>query len=944
MGDASYGQTSFLGGEISQWAQGDYNRPEYKISVAKSLNCYPTDEGAWARRPGFQFLGTTRNGEPGRVLPFDFAEATPYNMEFTDGYLRFWNGTSLVTSNDSEIVAGVSGASPAVFTIPQAVTWNTGDQVYFTFSDPAQAVTGQVLLNRQFTITVLTPTTFTVVDSITGAPVNGSSFTSQSVGLFLGPLGNGPVSGNPVSGSVAGTENLILFSVVVNHIVQIVTPYTVAGADWHSLRAVQGLDLSVLLHSQVPPQSLAVLTPPTSSTFADFEFSPASFEDGPYLDPPPNAIASVSALTGIIQVTVGYTAWASSTTYGVGVPVTYSGQDYLSVVNGNIGHTPSSSPAQWQALAPGLSVSPNGFVATDVGRMIRLFSAPPEWSSATTYAEGATVTYNGEYFTSLANSNTNNEPDISLTDWVINPSGAIYSWGTITQVLTPNTVLMQLRGGNLLYTTPCPSFQIGAWSDTTGWPTCGCYQEGRFWYAGAIPNRFDTSQPDDPFNMAPTEPDGTVTDSSGISYTLNADSVNPIFWLIPDDQGILIGTQESEWLASSGTSTGQIPPPMTATNIVVHRKTKYGCANILPVKSGLSICFVQRFARRMLELLVDVFSGKLYGPDLTKYARHLGKRTFVELAYQQELVPIVWGRMGDGSLTGITYRRVSQFSTQPPEFMGWHQHSLGSGRVVESICVGPANDADYVGSLDALAMVTNDPATNIRFVESSTTLNDENDPLFQAFFLDAAVAPGAASLSGNSVTFYGLSYLNGRTVSVWAAAVDCGDYIVENGQVTVPLGTVDPVTGYTFDIPQFKIVETYAAQFLDHSTTIVGSGVNYTIPCVIGFNYATQGQLCRPALPIDTGAKNGPGFAKKKKTSRYGINLVNSLGVQVGSDPTFQTMFPVPMASPMGKTLPYLSAFSGIKRETLSNDFSFDSMICWQTTRPYPTKLSIVNE
>ena len=203
-----------------------------------------------------------------------------------------------------------------------------------------------------------------------------------------------------------------------------------------------------------------------------------------------------------------------------------------------------------------------------------------------------------------------------------------------------------------------------------------------------------------------------------------------------------------------------------------------------------------------LEYLADVFSQRFYGPDLTTYVRHLGRRLFKELAYQQEPAPIVWGRMGDGSLVGTTYRRVSLFSNQKPEFNAWHQHPLGSGRMVESICVGPSNDANFAGSLDALAMVTNDPATNVRFVESMTSLMDEADPLYQSYFLDCAVTPGAASLTNNAVTFYGLSHMNGRRVSVWAAVIDCGDYLVENGQVVVPLGTLDKISGYTFDTPR----------------------------------------------------------------------------------------------------------------------------------------------
>jgi hypothetical protein len=425
--------------------------------------------------------------------------------------------------------------------------------------------------------------------------------------------------------------------------------------------------------------------------------------------------------------------------------------------------------------------------------------------------------------------------------------------------------------------------------------------------------------------MSPTQPDGTVVDSGAISYTFNSNSVDNIVWMEPQPQGIMVGTGKGEYLLNAGTSG-----PITPTNISESPATKYGSANILPVKTGLTMCFVQRYTRRLLEYLADVFSARFYGPDLTTYARHLGVREFQELAYQQEPVPVVWGRMGDGTLTGVTYRRISMFSNQEPEFSAWHQHVFGSGRLVESICVGPSNE----GILDTLSLVSNDPANNIRFVTNMTPLLDETDPLTSSWFLDSAVTPQAALLANNAVTFFGLNYLNGHTVSVFAAALDCGDYLVENGQVTVPLGTADPISGYAFDIPQFNILQPIAADFSQVSVTVVGSGVQYSIPCVIGYNYQTQGQLCRPMLQADTGARNGPGFAKNKRTARYGINLVSALGVKVGTD--FSRMRPVPTTSPAGRLLPYLSMYNGIRRETLEDDFSFDSMLCWQTTRPYP--------
>lgn len=938
MADASYTQESFLGGEISQWAQGQFSLPLYKKSANRLFNIWPSDEGAGPRRPGTRALGTTYLGRAGRLIPFDFTEQSPYNMEFTDNLLRFWNDTSLVNTNDSLLVTSISNASPAVFNLPKAVTWATGDIVTFNLPNPALAYTGQILLNKQFILNMTSPTQFTVMDSITGQQINATdlnpaaSFTTT----LDGPISSAPPSDAAISASPVTKTFLSTLSPVVNHIASIPTPYAQPNTSWQAVRFVQGYNLGVLLHGSVAPHALAVIENPTETSFAGFEFFTASFQDGPYLDAPPAAIATPSSTSGTVQLTFGYSNWVGTTIYGVNVLVTYNGVDYTSLMNNNVQNQPDIAPTHWQALSAGSMInSGQGFLTTDVGRMIRLFSQPQIWDLTHAYASGDAVTYNGEYFTSLIGSNTNNQPDISLNDWTINPSGAVWTWGVITAINAANQVTVQLQGTPLLYQSTIFTFRLGAWSNTTGWPTCGCYQEGRFWFAGAIPNRFDSSSPNQPFNMAPTGQDGTVSDANAISYTLNASENNPIFWMEPDHQGIILGTQEAEWLVTSGASGN----PMTPSNIQAHRQTKYGSSNILPVRTGLTVCFVKRYARRVVEYLADIFSGRFYGPDLTQQARHLGARGIAELAYQEELVPTIWMRNDDGTFTGTTYRRTSLFSNQPPEFNAWHQHALGSQRNVESICVGPSVN----GSLDALAMVTNEPSTNIRFVEQMTTLNDETAPLTKSWFLDTAVTPQAAQLIGTNIIFGGLSYLNGHKVSVFAAGIDCGDYVVTNGQVSVPLGYTDPLTGQSLTIQNFQILQPKASQFEDLSVGLVVTSpatTVYQIPCVIGFNYESQGQLCRPQISADTGARNGPGFGKKRRSARYAVQLVNSLGCRVGTNLDKTNPVPVNKIEAGGKNLPYLSMYSGIIRETLNDDFSYDSMLAWKINRPYPTTVT----
>ena len=108
MPNTSYAQASFLGGEWSQAMQGRFDRPDYRTGMNRALNCLPIASGMAVRRPGTRHAGHTKAGAAGRVLKFDFQQADPYILEFTDYFLRFWSGKNLVTDSSDKTVVSIS--------------------------------------------------------------------------------------------------------------------------------------------------------------------------------------------------------------------------------------------------------------------------------------------------------------------------------------------------------------------------------------------------------------------------------------------------------------------------------------------------------------------------------------------------------------------------------------------------------------------------------------------------------------------------------------------------------------------------------------------------------------------------------------------------------------------------------------------------------------------
>lgn len=716
MADASNLQTDFRGGEWSQAAQGRMDDKEYRRALNVCLNSYPAEAGFWNRRQGTRFLAYTLSGNFAWLITFAFSDTAPYIMEFTEDNLRFYSGITLVMT-DNQPVVSISTADPAVMTTQAAVTWATGDVVQFLVANGVDTSGCGVIMNRQFTVTKLTTTTFSLVDAVTLVPLDGSTFTAPAFGLSVG------------------------------RILDITTTY--AEDDLTNLRAVQTEQLTnnqlfgnvFILHNSYAPQVVSATANETPDAFAQFTFGAASFLDGPYFDPVPGSV-SASATSGTITL--------------------------------------SSAPS-------------NTFASTDVGRAVRLYSEPAAWASGTGYVAGNSVKYiDGNYYTAVASS-TGKAPNQYPTLWSINPAAATWAWGTIASYVSGTSVTVTLPAlwpdgvttNALLYTGTINTWRLGVFSATTGYPSCGVFHEGRLWLGGAQGNRFDGSASNLPFVFSPTAPDGTVGDANAISYIFNSDDVNLILWMSPEHQGIIMGTAGGEWLVQASS----LSDPLTPTSIQAHRSSKYKCANVPAVRAPFANMFVQANGRRVLEYMADLFSGRYLGRNMTEKALHLTVPGVAQLAYQQDLAPIVWARKNDGSLAGMTYKRESSFTSEPPLFAGWHRHQLGlPNSTIESIAVGPSVD----GTLESLFLSVLDPRTGYRHVEMLTDMFLETNTIEQAWFLDSALPATAVKVNTaqTQVTIYGFTPYIGQTISIWGMGLDLGDYTVgADGSVTLTFGT-----------------------------------------------------------------------------------------------------------------------------------------------------------
>lgn len=746
---ASYVQGSFLGGRWSPTAQGRTADQNYKSALNVCTNFYPLESGAATRRQAFARLGNTRGGQRAVLRQFDFTTAQPFQMEFTVGFLRFWQGLGLVQEADGPVnVAYIDTASPANVYLVQPIpaAWEADDTVIFDIASVPCSTTQ--LCGRQFTIGAVNTTnnSFTLYDAITGDPVDGAT--------------------------VAFTYSAAADTVA--KVFELVTPY--AQADLDLLRTVQcsGLALDgqtqnsvLVLHNVYQPQNV---TPASGNT--PFAIAPPQFQDGPYFDlNNTSTTLTLSATSGTVNVTASGTnginngqgflasdvgrhirfecappAWSSSVTYAKNAVVLGSDNNiYQSLLGANINHDPT----------------------LDTGTNWEITSQVVQWV------------------------------------WMIVQTLVSTTEVTATLYDVNKTILGQtLPAGTALSTTATTNWRLGSYGGSTAWPSCGTYHEGRLWLSGAVPNRFDASLSNYPFIFSPTYSDGTVADNNGISETLNATENNTIFWMLSQDQGILCGTLGREWLIFSS----ELQDAITPTTITAKAVSTYGCAQVDPVLASV-VVFVQRQQRRTLAH-APLTGGRFFADNLNELADDISESGFAELRWQQEPNLTVWARRNDGVLVGSTFQKMplySAYQSKNGSFTAWHEHAHGQGRLFESISGGPAPG----GLSDALYAVTNNPASaasdyNVRQVEILTPLFDDSLPDWAAQFTDGAGTPCCAVqraiANGDSfdgIQFYGYTNLVGQTIQPVVGGLDLGDLVVaSDGSVSVAYLS-DPEKAFT---------------------------------------------------------------------------------------------------------------------------------------------------
>jgi hypothetical protein len=459
-------------------------------------------------------------------------------------------------------------------------------------------------------------------------------------------------------------------------------------------------------------------------------------------------------------------------------------------------------------------------------------------------------------------------------------------YGEIT-AFTSSTVVVITIIEDMGSTSASTDWSLGAFSDTTGYPSCVTFYEQRLVFAGteAQPQTLYFSRSGDYENMFENR-GGTIADDDAIIYTIASNQVNAIRFLSAT-RTLIVGTVGGEFSVSGGGSDD----PVTPTNILIKKQSNHGCANIDAIPVGNVTLFLQRAKRKIRELAYNFDVDGYVAPDMTILAEHISESGVNEMSYQQEPNQIIWGVREDGQLIGLTYQREQQV-------VAWHRHIFGGAfstgtAVCETIATIPTNDKEY--QTWVIVKRTIDGVTR-RYVEYLNQFDFDEDDETSFNFLDSQLSYDGSA----TTTISNLDHLEGQVVSVLANGSAHPDRTVTNGSIT-----------------------------LARSSTKVKVGLPYT--------------SILQTMRIDAGSQNGTSQAKTKRIYNITVRLYESLGVEVGPD--LNNMESIPFrssAQPMNEPIP---VFTGDKEVEFRGNYETDGYIYVRQTQPLPlTVLSLYPE
>ena len=523
------------------------------------------------------------------------------------------------------------------------------------------------------------------------------------------------------------------------------------------------------------------------------------------------------------------------------------------------------------------------------------------------------------------------------------------------------------------------NWQLGAFSDTTGHPSCVTFFEQRLVFAGTTnqPQTVFFSKSGDYENMD-ANIGGTIADDDAIIYTIASNQVNAIRFMTAT-RTLIIGTAGGEFTVSGGGTDSAVTP----TNILIKKQSNHGAANVDAIAVGNATLFLQRAKRKIRELAYNFDVDGYIAPDMTILAEHITESGLTQIAYQQEPNQIVYGVRGDGELVGLTYQREQQVTA-------WHRHIFGGRFGVATITV-----FDYANIANGTKItLTKSDGTTVNFTSTigtagtnefktqtnnnTTATNLKNSINTHANFT-ATVSNAVVTITETAhkatgyLTIKSFDDTRLKTTSEGKAVVESAAVIpTDDTEYQVYVIIKRTVNGTTkryvefLNVLDFDETDNTSFNFLDSALSYSGSAVstlsgldhlegqvvsiltdgathpNKTVSAgaisldrsaksvKVGLAYTSLLQTMR----LNAGSQNGTSQGKTKRIYDITVRMFETIGVEVG--PNLSDLERIPFRNSADLMDEGIPPFTGDKEVEFRGNYETDGFIFVRQTQPLP--------
>jgi len=525
----------------------------------------------------------------------------------------------------------------------------------------------------------------------------------------------------------------------------------------------------------------------------------------------------------------------------------------------------------------------------------------------------------------------------------------IWYWLKITARASTTSVTATYQGDDAIGHAATTDWQLGAFSETTGYPAAAAFESQRVVYGrtaeqpaafwGSVAGDLENFTPDD------TENEGVVDAVS--AYTFVPSEVDEIRWLATGPK-LFIGATNGVFYAQASS----LDEAITQDNIVVKRALSAPVSGVIPVNVENVLLFPQFYGTKFFELAYTFESDGYQAADLMELSEHLSVNGITDSAVQEQPDRIVWVATSTGELRGLTYSRQQKV-------VGWHQHALGgTDAVVQSLTSIPGTAQDELWMIVSRTINGN----TVQYVEFLSEKFDGTKA--NAWYVDSgasftstdtAVVTGITKASPGVVTTSGAhGYADGDTVELTAVGgmIEVNGYtfkVANKTSTTFELLNTNTTnyttytsggvaTKYATSISglghlEGETVSIYADEAVQSSATVTSGAITLARPvkaATIGLGYTCV--LETNTLEIK-GAK-GTIQGSRGRVYEVAIRFHEALGAEYGYDASLlDTLVFRGGSDPMDSSPPL---FTGIKTVIFPTGYEYEQRIMIRQTQPLP--------